>query len=149
VKKKLKFILPLVVLMLLGGVYKVVLAKPPEKVKTKVHGAVYVLPKEFLVNLADGHFAKLSVALVLDHSQPIAPEAGGHGGAAKPPEGYGTLEQEAVVRAVVTDTVTDASQRSLTHREGREKLQRKVLRELRTHSDVKVHEVLFTDVAVQ
>jgi flagellar FliL protein len=147
-KKKLKFILPLVVLLLLGGVYKVVLAKPPEKVKEKVDGQVYVLPKEFLLNLADNHFAKLNVALVLDKSQAVAAAAGGEGGA-KPPDGYGALEQEAVVRSIITDDLTDARQRDLTERRGRAKLQRKVLKDLKAHTDVKVNDVLFTDVAVQ
>ena len=117
-KKKLKFILPLVVVLLLGGVYKVVLAKPPKKAKDKVDGQVYVLPKEFLLNLADGHFAKLDVALVLDKSQPVSSAAGAEGGA-KPPDGYGTLEQEAVVRSIVTDDVTDVQQSDLTDRAGR------------------------------
>lgn len=147
-KKKLKFILPLVVLLLLGGVYKVVLAKPPAKAKEKVDGQVYVLPKEFLINLADGHFAKIDVALVLDKTQVVAAGAGGEGGA-KPPEGYGALAQEAVVRAIVTDDVTDARQRDLTNRRGRVRLQRRVLRDLRARTDVKVNDVLFTDVAVQ
>ena len=66
-KGKLKFVIPLVVLMVIGGGYKFVLAKPAAA-KAKVDGAVYVLPKEFLINLADGHFAKLSVALVLPES---------------------------------------------------------------------------------
>jgi flagellar FliL protein len=148
VKNKIKFILPLVLLMLLGGVYKVVLAKPPEKAKEKVDGSVYVLPKEFLLNLADGHFAKLDVALVLDKSQGIGPVAAGEG-AAKPPEGYGALEQEAVVRAIVTDDLTDARARDLTSRRGRQRIQHEVLKDLRAHTDVKVNEVLFTDVAVQ
>jgi flagellar basal body-associated protein FliL len=148
VKKKLKFILPLVVLLLLGGVYKVVLAKPPKKVKDKVDGQVYVLPKEFLLNLADGHFAKLDVALVLDKAQAVAPAAGGEA-AVKPPDGYGALEQEAVVRAIVTDDMTDAHAGDLTDRRGRLKLQKRVLRDLKAHTDVKVNEVLFTDVAVQ
>ena len=147
-KKKLKFILPLVVLLLLGGVYKVVLAKPPKKVKDKVDGQVYVLPKEFLLNLADGHFAKLDVALVLDKAQAIAPAAGGEA-AVKPPDGYGALQQEAVVRAIVTDDMTDAQAGDLTDRRGRLKLQRTVLRDLKAHTDVKVNDVLFTDVAVQ
>ena len=107
-----------------------------------------MLAKEFLLNLADGHFAKLDVALVLDHSQVVG-TAGGGEGAAKPPEGYGALEQEAVVRAVVTDDVTDASASELTDRRGRLKLQKEVLRDLKAHTDVKVNEVLFTDVAVQ
>jgi flagellar basal body-associated protein FliL len=147
-KKKLKFILPLVVLVMLGGAYKVVLAKPPKKVKEKVDGQVYVLPKEFLINLADGHFAKLDVALVLDKSQATAPAAGGEA-AVKPPDGYGTLEQEAVVRAIVTNDVTDAQAADLTDRRGRAKLEKEVLRDLETHTDVKVKDVLFTDVAVQ
>jgi flagellar basal body-associated protein FliL len=148
VKKKLKFILPLVVLILLGGVYKVVLAKPPKKVKEKVDGQVYVLPKEFLMNLSDGHFAKLDVALVLDKTQVTAPPAGGEA-AVKPPDGYGTLEQEAVVRAIVTNDITDAQESDLTDRKGRIKLQRRVLKDLKAHTDVKVNDVLFTDVAVQ
>jgi flagellar basal body-associated protein FliL len=146
-KKKLKFILPLVVLILLGGVYKVVLAKPAKAEEPKVDGQVYVLPKEFLLNLADGHFAKLSVALVLGKGQAVAAAAGE--GAVKPPDGYGALEQEAVVRATVTNDITDAQESDLTDRRGRERLQRRVLKDLQAHTDVKVNEVLFTDVAVQ
>ena len=65
-KSKLKFIIPVVVLLVLGGVYKFVLAAPPAKAKPpKVDGQVYILPKEFVVNLADGQYAKFNVALVL------------------------------------------------------------------------------------
>lgn len=147
-KKKLKYILPLVVLLLLGGVYKAVLAKPVKAGKAKVDGQVYVLPKEFLLNLADGHFAKLDVALVLDKSQVIASAAGSEG-AVKPPDGFGPLEQEAVVRDIVTNDLTDAQQGDLTDRKGRLELKQKVLKDIRAHSDVKVTDVLFTDVAVQ
>ena len=45
----------------LGGVYKFVLAKPKEEAKPNIEGTVYVLGKEFLVNLADGRFAKMTV----------------------------------------------------------------------------------------
>jgi flagellar basal body-associated protein FliL len=146
VKGKLKFVIPLVVLILVGGGYKFVLAKPaPEK--KKVEGAVYVLPKEFLVNLSDGHFAKLSVALVLPESEAAAAAAGGEGAA--PPEGYGALPQEAAVRAVITDTVTDAKARDLTSRKRRGKLREECLKEIKAHTDVKANDVLFTDVAVQ
>jgi flagellar FliL protein len=64
VKGKLKIILPLALLVVLGGLYKVVLAKPVDA-HPKVHGQVYVLPKEFLLNLAGNHFVKLNVGLVL------------------------------------------------------------------------------------
>ena len=49
------------------------LAKPAAAgAKPKVDGQVYVLPKEFLINLDGGRFAKLSVGLVLDHTQAVA-----------------------------------------------------------------------------
>lgn len=143
-KRKLKFIIPIALLIVLGGAYKVVLAKPAKE-KKKVDGVVYVLPKEFLINLSDSHFAKLDVALVLPPSE--APAAGAEG--ATPPEGYGALEQEAAVRAVVTDTVTDSSARDLTNRKLRAKLRDRVLKAIRAHTDVKANDVLFTDVAVQ
>jgi flagellar FliL protein len=148
-KSKLKFILPLALLILLGGVYKFALAKPPVKVKTKVDGVVYVLPKEFVVNMSDGHFAKFNVALIVDHSQPTAPAAGGHEAAAAPPEGFGTLEQEAVIRDIIVNQVSGVSSNALIKRKPRAKLKKGLLKEITAHSDVKVHEVLLTDIAVQ
>lgn len=142
-KGKLKIVVPLVLLIVLGGLYKVVLAKPTDA-KHKVDGQVYVLPKEFLLNLADKHFVKLNVGLVLAEGQVPAKAEG-----APPPEGFGILEQEAVVRDVITDTVTDASSEDLVSRKGRNKLKAKVLKRLRAETDVKVNDVLFTDVAVQ
>lgn len=148
-KSKLKFIIPLTVLILLGGVYKFALAKPPEKEKHKIEGVVYVLPKEFVVNLKDGRFAKFNVALVLDHSQPTAPAPAGHEGPVEPPEGFGTLEQEAVVRDIVVDHASGVESDDLTKRKKRSKLKKKILKKIKTHSDVKVDEVLLTDIAVQ
>lgn len=152
VKGKLKFIMPLVALLVLGGAYKTVLAKPPEKKpEPKIHGVVYVLPKEFLVNLDDERYAKLTVALVLKPGEPIAPKSGGssHDGGAPPPEGWGTLPQEAVIRGLVTDTLTGASASKLVEPEGRDQLKEKLLVKFKKYSDVKVADVLFTDVAVQ
>jgi flagellar basal body-associated protein FliL len=143
VKGKLKIVVPLALLIVLGGLYKVVLAKPAETHR-KVDGQVYVLPKEFLLNLADNHFAKLSVALVLKDGQVMAGAEGG-----TPPEGFGPLEQEAVVRDVIVDAVTDASSKDLVSRRGRNALKEKVLKRLRARTDVKVNEVLFTDIAIQ
>lgn len=146
-KSKLKFIVP-ILLVVLGGVYKFVLAKPGAPApKPKVDGQVYVLPKEFLINLNGGRFAKLSVGLVLDHSQAVVAE-GGHE-AVKPPEGFGTLPQEPVIRDLVTDRLTDDSADSLVTEKGREKLKKQLLLSIKKKTDVKVEEVLFTDVAVQ
>ncbi len=147
-KSKLKFIVPLV-LVLFGGVYKFAIAKPPVLPPKKVEGEVYVLPKDFLLNLADGKFAKLGVALVFHHGFVAAPEAGGHEAAAAPPEGYGVLAQEAVVRDIVTDVVTNAKARDLTTREGREKLKKRILKRIHKSTDVEVEDVLLTDIAVQ
>ena len=148
-KSKLKIIVPLVVLILLGGVYKFALAKPPAVPESKVHGIVYVLPKEFVVNLADGRYAKFNVALVVDHHQALAPAVDGHGAAPEPPEGYGTLEQEALLRDIVTDEVSGVESDELTNRKKRTKLKKKLVKEMKGHTDVKVHEVLLTDIAVQ
>ena len=148
-KGKLKFIIPIVLLLVLGGVYKFVIAKPAAEAKPKVAGEVYVLPKDFLVNLTDGKFAKLGVGLVFDEGFLAAPAAGGHEAAAAPPTGYGVLPQEAVVRDIITDVVTDESAKDLTSRKGREDIKTKILKRLKAQTDVKVHEVLLTDVAVQ
>jgi flagellar FliL protein len=108
--KSKKVLIPLIVVLIAAGAAKFVLAKPAPREHHKIDGTVYVLPKEFLVNLSDGRYAKLNVALVLAPGQPSAPAAGGHeGGGAEPPEGFGTLEQEAAIRDVVTDVVTDAA----------------------------------------
>jgi flagellar FliL protein len=148
VKGKLKFVVPIVLLLVLGVGYKTVLAKPAEKApKPKVHGAVYVLPKEFVLNTADGRYAKLWLALVLPHEEAAHLAEAGHG--PKPPEGFGPLPQEAIVRSLVGDVVGDADGDELTKTEGREKLQAKLLKALKKRTDVHAEEVLFTDVAVQ
>jgi flagellar basal body-associated protein FliL len=144
VKGKLKIILPLALLIVLGGLYKVVLAKPPSE-HSKVHGEVYVLPKEFLLNLQGNHFVKLNVGLVLAAGQVPAAAGGG----TPPPDGFGPLPQEAVVRDVITDTITDTSAGELVSRKGRNALKTRILKSLRRRTDVKVNDVLFTDVAVQ
>ena len=150
-KSKVKLVVPLVLLAVLGaGAYKFVLAKPAKaEPKPKVEGEVYVLPKEFLVNLADGRFAKLGVALVFHHGFHAAPEVGGHGAAPQPPEGFGVLPQEPLVRDIVTDALTDAESDELIGREGRKHLKELIAKKIKRSTDVKVEEVLFTDVAVQ
>ncbi len=145
-----KKLIIIVVLALVGagGAYKTVLAKPKEKAaEPKVHGEVYVLPKEFLVNLADGRYAKLSVALVVEAGASAA-HAGGHG-APTPPEGYGTEPQEAVVRDIITNELTDASDRDLIGQEGREKIKHHILEAIHKKTDVHATDVLFPDVTVQ
>jgi flagellar basal body-associated protein FliL len=144
---KKKLIIALVVALVgAGGAYKTVLAKPKEKApEPKVRGQVYVMPKEFLVNLAGGRFAKLQVALIVEH----LPVAGGGHGAPVPPEGYGAEPQEAVIRDIITDELTGVEDQELVGREGREKIKKRILASIKKHTDVDVEDVLFPDVTVQ
>jgi flagellar basal body-associated protein FliL len=147
-KKKKLIIIVVVLLAGLGGAYKFVLAKPKAaEAKPKVEGTVYVLGKEFLVNLDSGRFAKVTVALVLGHDDTST--AAAHGEAASPPEGYGAMSQEAVVRAIVTDDLTDAKAGDIIDRQGRQHLQEQILKDIHAKTDIKAEAVLFPDVTVQ
>jgi flagellar basal body-associated protein FliL len=138
-KSRWKIIVPVLVALLVG--VKMFVLKGTEA-KGKVNGVVYVLPREFVLNLKDDHFAKLTVALVL----PEAPVEGGHG---TPPEGFGILEQEAVVRDLVTDEVTGETAKTLTSTKGRKEIKHRLLKAIEEHTDVEASGVLLTDVAVQ
>jgi flagellar FliL protein len=148
-KSKLKFIIPIVLLLVGGGVYKFVIAKPVAGPPAKIDGTVYVLPKEFLVNLSGGHFAKLGVGLVLSEKDTSIATAAANKEAVAPPDGFGPLPQEAAVRDIVTDTLTDRGDKDLIDRAGRERLKKRILRAIKAKTDVKAEDVLFTDVAVQ
>jgi flagellar basal body-associated protein FliL len=147
----IKKVVPAVVILLavLGGAYKFVLAKPAKaEPKPKVEGTVYMLGKEFLINLADGRFVKMQVGLLLAHDDVSALPAEGHEAAA-PPEGYGAMGVEAVVRDIITDTLTDSKDSELIDRAGRKHLKEEILKDIKKHTDVKVEEILFTDVTIQ
>jgi flagellar FliL protein len=145
-----KKLVPVIALLaVLGGVYKFVLAKPSAAApKPHVEGTVYMLQKEFLINLADGRFAKMQIGLVLAHDDTSTVPAGGHG-AASPPEGYGAMTQEGIVRDLITDTLTDATDKELITESGREELKKEILKVLKKKTDVKVEDVLFSDLTVQ
>ncbi len=142
--KRKKILIPLLVVAIAGVAAKLVLAKPAPAVHHKIDGTVYVLPKDFLVNLSDGRYAKVDVALVLDPSQST-----GEGGGAPPPDGFGTLPQEAAVRDVVTDVLTGQSGDTLISPRGREQVKAEILGGIRARTDVRVNEILLPDVAVQ
>ena len=146
--KRKKILIPLLVVVIAGVAAKFVLAKPTPTVHHKIDGTVYVLQKDFLVNLSDGRYAKVDVALVLDPSQSTG-ATGGEGGGTPPPDGFGTLPQEAAVRDVVTDVLTGQSGDELISERGREQVKAEILRGIRTRTDVRVNEILLPDVAVQ
>jgi flagellar basal body-associated protein FliL len=145
-----KKIVPVIALLaVLGGVYKFVIAKPAKATpKPHVEGTVYMLQKEFLINLADGRFAKMQIGLVLAHDDTSTVAAGGHE-ASTPPEGYGAMAQEGIVRDLITAELTDATDKDLIGESGRDKLKEKILKSLKKYSDVKVEHVLFSDLTVQ
>src|SRR4051794_3673303 len=133
-----KKLVPVIALLaVLGGVYKFVLAKPATaKPKPHVEGVIYPLQKEFLINLAEGRFAKLSVGLVLSEKDTAHLAAGGEH-AASPPEGYGEMAQEGIVRSLVTSVLTDKPADDLTGEKGREELQKEIVKLITKKTDVK------------
>ena len=136
-KKKILIIAP-VLLIVLGAGYKLVLAPKPVAAKKKIAGAVVPLQKEFLLNLNGGRYAKVSVALVMPEAPAVAE------GATAPP-----LEQEAAVRAVVTDRLTGLNASSLIQRGRRHELLKEIRKAIAHSTDEEVDEVLFTDITVQ
>ena len=144
-----KLVPAIALLAVLGGVYKFVLAKPAKaEPKPHVEGTVYMLQKEFLVNLADGRFAKMQIGLVLAHDDTSTVAAGGHE-ASTPPEGYGAMAQEGIVRDLITGVLTDAKDKELIEEHGREELKKEILKVLKKKTDVHVEEILFSDLTVQ
>ena len=143
-KKKIMIILPV---LLLGGGY-VAKAKlmAPKVVKPKLAGEIYILPKQFMCNLQDGHYATLTVALELapGQSDGATAEAGSTTGAT-----VGTLPEEAVIRAIITNLITNDTSNALVTGSGRDGLEAQILSQIKTQTDVKVDHVFFTDVAVQ
>jgi flagellar basal body-associated protein FliL len=142
-----KKILIIALVVLLGGGY---VAKgmllPPPKTHDKITGTIYVLPKQFTLNLRDGRYATMTVALDLAPGQ--SPGVVADGGAS-PPEGFGTLPEEAAIRDIITNIVTNQSSVALIDAAGRERIKHKIVLAIKADTDVKVDGVLFTDVAVQ
>ncbi len=141
-KGKLKIILPVLLLLAVGGggAYFFVLApKPAKAAPPRVVGTLFPLSPEFVVNLNGEHYGKVSIALLLTAG---APAASTDGTAA-------TLPEDAVVRAIVTNDLTGLPSSDLIDRPRRNAIEKKILTDLQKKTDVKVSEVLFTDVVVQ
>jgi hypothetical protein len=137
--KKL-IIIVVVALVAAGGAYKSVLAKPEGRAQAEGRGRVYVLPKEFLVNLADDRFAKLHGgprrSTTPRRSRPAATAP------PTPPEGYGADAPGGVVRDIITNELTDATDRDLIDTRAARR-SRSDPRAIKKHTDVHVEEVLF------
>jgi len=147
-KRKLKFILPLLILLVGAGVaYK--MTHKTIKPKVKISGTIYVLPQDFLINLADGQFAKVAVALILAPGQSDGASASAADAASSSGETIGTLPEEAVVRAIVTNTLTNDTSNELLESSSRGQIERQIRGAIREQTDVKVAQVLFPDLTVQ
>jgi len=119
--------------------------KPP-----KIAGVVYLLPQSFLCNLSDGQYAKFSVALVLAPGQSDGASATAEADASNSAgDVLGTLPEEAVVRDIITNVVTDQTSNTLISDSGRTKIKQQILSEINSQTDVKVTKVLIPDVAIQ
>jgi flagellar basal body-associated protein FliL len=150
-KKKLKFILPIVILLIAGGVYYKMSHKA-KPAKLKVAGAIYLLPQDFLINLSDGQFAKIAVALVLAPGQSdgsSAADAGAAAGGSSDGDTIGTLPEEALVRSIITNELTNDSSTQLLGSSSRAEIERQILTEIAKQTDVKVTQVLIPDLTVQ
>lgn len=141
-KNKKVLIAALPVLLFMG--YTMTKHKPV--VKMKIKGIVYVMPQSFLLNLSDGRYAKLTVALQLAPGQSDGASADA---AAASTEGPGTLPEEPIVREIVTNAVTNESSETLVGSSSRRAIRQKILLTIRKDTDLKVESVLIPDLTVQ
>jgi flagellar basal body-associated protein FliL len=139
-KKKLMIALPLLVILGAGGAYETVLKPKPKVVVPKVNGTLVSLGDPFTLNLAGGHYGRLSVSVLVTQA-PVATATSA-----------GTsvvLPENDAVRAIVTNDLTGIDSSRLIDRPSREALEGEILRDLKKSTDEPVTKVLFTDLAVE
>src|ERR1700722_10386189 len=125
-KKKLIPIIVVVVAVLGFAGYS--FAMPKKAAKEKVSGTIYILPKQFTLNLKGGQYATLTVALLLAPSQSVGVTSATN----PPPTGFGSLTEEAVIRAIITNDVTDQPESALVTTSGRQALEKKILSDIKS-----------------
>jgi flagellar basal body-associated protein FliL len=132
-------------ILILGVGYK--MTRPAPVNKDKIKGTIYVMPAPFLLNLQDGRFAKLTVALELAPGQ--SDGASATAAAASGENAVGTLPEEPIVREIVTDAVTNQNGETLVSESGRRAVKRQILKAIQKQTDVKIESVLMPDLTVQ
>ena len=141
-KLKLKILIPVLLVLVVGGVgYKTVLAPAAPAEHHKVEGTLLPLGEKFIVNLDGGRYGQVAVSLLIDGH---APAGGGHGAGEAV-----LLPQNDLIRAIITDNLTGLSPEQLTDRRLRHKVLAKLLKDLKHDTDEPITRVLFTDLAVQ
>jgi flagellar protein FliL len=143
---KKKILIVLVVLLAGGGYEAKAKLMAPKVVKPKLAGEIYILPHQFMCNLQDGHYATFTVALELAPGQSDGASATATTDSSSV---VGTLPEEAVIRAIITNLITNETSSTLVSPSGRTGLEAQVLSEIKSQTDVKVDQMFFTDVAVQ
>jgi flagellar FliL protein len=144
--KNKKIMLAIALPILLLGAYTMTKHKPVPKEKIK--GTIYVMPKEFLLNLRDGRYAKVSVALDLAPGQSDGASADS-GGSGNGETAAGTLPEEPLIREIVTNLITNQSGEQLISASGRHTIRREIAAAISQQTDVKVESVLIPDITVQ
>jgi flagellar basal body-associated protein FliL len=130
-KKKLLILAPVLLLAVGGiGAYAFVLPHKPAPTP-KLVGNVVPLPGQFTLNLAGGHYATLSVALLL----PAATKGG--------------PADEPVISSIVTNDVTGQPMSALISARGRSLLEHRIMENINGETNAVVTRVYFTDLAVQ
>jgi flagellar basal body-associated protein FliL len=143
---KKKILIVLVVLLAGGGYEAKAKLMAPKVVKPKLAGEIYILPHQFMCNLQDGHYATFTVALELAPGQSDGATAAS---SVSSTSVVGTLPEEAVIRAIITNLITNETTNTLVSESGRAGLEAQILSDITSETDVKVDQVFFTDVAVQ
>jgi len=142
--KKIMLAVALPIVLLAG--YKMTSHKPVPKEKVK--GTIYLMPKEFLLNLRDGRYAKVAIALDLAPGQSDGASAEGSSSGSGE-SAVGTLPEEPMVREIVTDVITGQNGSSLETGSARRAIQKEIAADIRKQTDVKVIGVLIPDLTVQ
>jgi flagellar basal body-associated protein FliL len=142
--KNKKIMLAVALPILLFGGYT--MTKPKPVVKMKIKGTIYSMPQSFLLNLTDGRYAKIGVALQLAPGQSDGASADASSSSS---EGPGTLPEEPLVREIITNTVTNQSGETLISAAGRKTIRHEILTAITKETDVKVEAVLFPELTVQ
>lgn len=145
--KNKKIMLAAALPILLLAAYTMTKPKKPAP-KMKVQGTIYVMPQSFLLNLSDGRYAKVNVALELAPGQSDGAVAGASSSGSGESTA-GTLPEEPLVREIVTNTITNQSGETLISAGGRAKVRHDILLSVQKQTDLKVEQVLFPDLTVQ
>jgi flagellar basal body-associated protein FliL len=132
-------------ILILGVGYKMTQPKPVNK--DKIKGTIYAMPAPFLLNLTDGRFAKLTVALELAPGQSDGASATASGSSGE--NAAGTLPEEPLVREIVTNAVTNQDGETLISDHGRTVIKHQILQAINQETDIKVIGVLIPDLTVQ